>query len=32
MFKVLQGQDTRDPEYVQVPGSEKKDSVEENQE
>lgn len=31
MFKVLQGQDTRDPEYVQVPGSEKKDSVEENQ-
>lgn len=32
MFKVLYGQDNRDPEYVQVPEkSDKKDSKEENQ-
>ena len=32
MFKVLQGQDTRDPEYVSVPESKKEDSDDKNQE
>ena len=30
MFKVLKGQDSRDPEYVQVPASQKEDSNDRN--